>query len=75
MAPTPRPLVSGVANISGFGMVLIHLVAATLDPPARYPDIFTYAMCIWSFLHVVVAWLALAWIQLRLPRPGKAKPE
>jgi len=55
--------------ISLSGMVVIHLAAAILPIPPRYPDIFTYLFVGWSFVHFFIAWAGIVWLQYRLPSP------
>eukprot|EP00995_Heteronema_vittatum_P013219 NODE_9299_length_323_cov_83.948905_g7533_i0.p2 GENE.NODE_9299_length_323_cov_83.948905_g7533_i0~~NODE_9299_length_323_cov_83.948905_g7533_i0.p2 ORF type:complete len:65 (-),score=9.14 NODE_9299_length_323_cov_83.948905_g7533_i0:74-268(-) len=39
------------------GMALIHVVAAIVKPPARYPDLITYAFTTYSFFHFVAFYI------------------
>lgn len=49
-ARTPLVLVSCT------GMLVLHVLHASLAPPARYPDLYALLFSVWSFLHFVFAW-------------------
>jgi len=70
--PEPRWL-NLPCKVSFLGMSVIHMIAAVKDPPARYPDLFTYMFVGWSFLHIFFALIILSWLQLSILRPEKKK--
>jgi len=49
------------------GMVVIHLLMALVEPPAKLPDLFTVACCGYSFVHFAGFWLYFQYQQLSLP--------
>ena len=65
--------VTSMMQVSFLGMSVIHMIAAVKDPPARYPDLFTYMFVGWSFLHIFFALIILSWLQLSILRPEKKK--
>ena len=56
--PLPRVLRFGLAA-SLCGMLALHSLAATISPPARYPDLHAVAFAAYSCAHFVLAYLAL----------------
>eukprot|EP00668_Euglena_longa_P014795 GGOE01018821.1.p1 GENE.GGOE01018821.1~~GGOE01018821.1.p1 ORF type:complete len:510 (-),score=135.54 GGOE01018821.1:321-1850(-) len=59
-----------LAGASTVGMVFIHLVAATNQPPVRYPDLFTYAFTVYSYSHILAAYILLNVLQWRSVEPA-----
>ena len=51
--------------LSTLGMVGIHMAAAVITPPAKYPDIITMAFTVYAFGHFFLAYLAYNVLQWR----------
>lgn len=46
-------------------MIALHIVHATVAPPARYPDIITLAITSYSFVIFFLSFLRVNWRQWR----------
>uniref|UniRef100_A0A7S1J2K8 Alpha-1,3-glucosyltransferase n=1 Tax=Eutreptiella gymnastica TaxID=73025 RepID=A0A7S1J2K8_9EUGL len=60
-----------LSMLSSLGMVGIHIAAAVVTPPAKYPDIITMAFTVYAFGHFFLAYLVYNVLQWRfLGRAG-----
>lgn len=61
-APLPR-IVRLAMGVSLAGMLVLHILDATLNPPARYPDLHAVAFAGYSCLHFVLAYAVAVGVQ------------
>ncbi|KAL6068778.1 Alpha-1,3-glucosyltransferase [Balamuthia mandrillaris] len=69
--PTLQKLLPLCHALSGGGVVLLHLLKATVSPPSAYPDLFDLLMACWSFVHFFLAYIAAQCLQWRLKKSKK----
>lgn len=65
-AGSPVRLLEAACALSLAGMSVLHLLELFMEPPVRYPHLFAYLFCAFSFVHFLGAFIALQGLHLRL---------
>ncbi|XP_031553911.1 dolichyl pyrophosphate Man9GlcNAc2 alpha-1,3-glucosyltransferase-like [Actinia tenebrosa] len=62
-----RSRTKGMFYLSVLGALGLHLAAATVKPPARYPDLYPVLISVYSCAHFILFFMYFNYLQFSLP--------